>query len=63
MKYFAGGHRGLGSHLGRCFYFVEMSTGHPHPSPTFTYINKITFGLLSFTYKGFEHLYVKENNP
>ena len=23
---------GLGCRLGRCFYFVEVSTGHPHPS-------------------------------
>ena len=22
---------GLGCRLGRCFYFVEVSTGHPHP--------------------------------
>ena len=23
---------GLGCRLGRCFCFVEVSTGHPHPS-------------------------------
>ena len=26
---------GLGCRLGRCFCFAEVSTGHPHPSPTF----------------------------
>ena len=25
---------GLGCRLGRCFCFAEVSTGHPHPSPT-----------------------------
>ncbi len=23
---------GFGCRLGRCFYFVEVSTGHPHPA-------------------------------
>ena len=30
----SGGRQGLGCRLGRCFCFAEVSTGHPHPSPT-----------------------------
>ena len=33
---YSGGRQGLGCRLGRCFCFAEVSTGHPHPSPTDT---------------------------
>ena len=38
--------RGLGCRLGRCFCFAEVSTGHPHPSPTTSrYIASVSVGL------------------
>jgi hypothetical protein len=39
---------GLGCRLGRCFYFVEVSTGHPHPLlTTLTPFDKFCFAIHS----------------
>ena len=39
---------GLGCRLGRCFYFVEVSTGHPHPLlTTLTQIDRFVYAMLN----------------